>query len=57
MDPMTMASLILPLLLVAGGVTIVVLAVYWVIRRAVRDGIRDTQDPAATLAAGPKEAT
>ena len=51
-----MASVILPLLLVAVAVTIVVLAVYWVIRRAVRDGIRDTQDPAARLATGPKEA-
>ena len=51
-----MASVILPLLLVAVAVTIVVLAVYWVIRRAVRDGIRDTQDPAARLETGPEEA-
>ena len=56
MDPMTIASLILPMLLVAAAVTIVVLAVYWVIRRAVRDGIRDAQAPVGGLATGVEEA-
>ncbi|WP_165372762.1 hypothetical protein [Pengzhenrongella frigida] len=57
MEPLTIASLFIPLLLVGVAVTVVVVIVYWVIRRAVRDGIRDARDLEVGLSPGTEEAT
>lgn len=57
MEPLTIASVFIPLLLVALAATIVVALVYWVIRRAVRDGIRDARDPDAGFAPGSEQAS